>query len=84
MKQRSEPMSKSTNWEAELDYLANQRQAIAEARARENRAWAEGYDAGRAEERERGKSRRWLDCGFAVLVGALFGFLLAAGIFWIS
>ena len=77
-------MSKSTNWEAELDYRANQRQAIAEVDARENRAWAEGYDAGRAVERECGKSCRWLDYGFAVLVGALLGFLLAAGIFWVS
>jgi hypothetical protein len=77
-------MSNLANWEAELDYRAKQRQAIAEVRACENRAWAEGYDAGRAEERERGKSRRWLDYSFAVLVGALFGFLLAAGIFWIG
>lgn len=77
-------MSKSTDWESQLDYQAAQHQAITEVRTREDRAWAEGYDAGRAEERERAKTRRWLDYGFAVLVGAMLGFILAAGISWAS
>lgn len=75
-------MNKSAGWEAELDYRANQRQAIVEARATRNRAYAEGFEAGVAAERERAQTRRWLDYGFAVLVGALIGFILAAGVFW--
>jgi uncharacterized protein YcsI (UPF0317 family) len=77
-------MSNLTNWEAELDYRANQRQAIAEVRARENRAWAEGYDAGRAEERERDISKRWHDAIFAFLVGAICGFVVAAILNWLA
>lgn len=71
-------------WEKQLDYQANQRQMIAEAREARERlhiraaGWAEGYEMGKAEQAEREVSKRWHDAICAFVIGAICGFVIAA------
>jgi hypothetical protein len=85
-------------WERQLDYEANQRQMIAEARqtaAVAQERLREAYLRGRREQSayeekfragvlERERFKRHLDWLFFGLLGTIVGFLLAAAIFWAS